>query len=73
MPEPSIPSPEEVNRAYMNYTQAAEALGIEIDTNIAHSLRKVGLTTVRLAGKPMVYRHEVERLAAVKSRGEANA
>ena len=59
-----IPTPEEVNQAYMNYTQAAEELGVEIDTNIAHTLRKLGLQTVRLAGKPMVYRHQVEALAA---------
>lgn len=70
--EPNYPTPEEVNATYMSYTQAAEELGIEIDTNIAHSIRKAGLQTVRLATKPMVYRHQVEALKRKMERNSAN-
>ncbi len=60
-----IPSVAEVNATYMNLQDAAEALGLPANgTNLAHKLGQKGIQVVRLCGRPMVYRHEVEAKAA---------
>ena len=63
-----IPTAEEVNSAYMNIPEAATALGLQYPTE--GYCRAAGLQIVRLCGKPMVYRHEVE---AKVTRREAEA
>ena len=59
----SIPSPEEVDAAYISLSDAARGLGIPKGTvNLPWHLKKLGLqNVVYLCGKPMLYRHEYER------------
>lgn len=57
-----IPTPQEVSAAYCNLQEAAERLGLDSGYNLQFKLRQQGIQIVRLCGKPMVYRHEVEKL-----------
>ena len=57
-----IPTVDEVEQAYVSVSKACEMLNIPL-VNPQWQLKKLGLNIVKLCGKPMLYRHEVVKLA----------